>query len=307
MSEPLPYLDLSIVIVSWNTRDLLAQCLQSVLGGIADLDYEIIVVDNASTDGSQAVVREQFPQVRLVENTENLGFAQANNQAIRISQGKYVLLLNSDTIVHAGALEAMVSFANHHPQAGIVGCKLLNADGSLQASWAQFPTLHSEFLGRNFRQRRRVEGAREVYEVDWVGGACLLARRKAVDEVRLLDGDYFMYSEEVDWCYRMAKAGWKTYYLPEAEVTHLGGGSSRKSAGPMAVQLQRSKLRFFRKHYGPSRTLLLRVALLTKYLVKYLVQVMLYLMSGCRSAEGKQLIDRQWVQVRWLAFDREIP
>lgn len=244
--------DVSILIVNWNGRDLLSACVKSVYETVRHLVYEVIVVDNASTDGSSDMVREQFPAVQLVQNDQNLGFACANNQAIRASQGRYVLLLNSDTIVRQGALEAMVHFADRHPKAGVVGCKLLNADGSLQPSWAQFPTLWSEVTGRNFRRRYRtpeIDGE-AAYLVDWVGGACLLARREAVDRVGLLDEDFWMYSEETDWCFRFVREGWLVYYLPEASIVHLGGGSSRKASERTLIQLYESKLRFFFKHRG---------------------------------------------------------
>jgi len=260
-------IDLSIMVVNWNTKDLLAQCLQSVYDTVSHLDFEVIVIDNASTDGSQAMIKAHFPQVRLIENQGNEGFARANNQGIVASQGRYVLLLNSDTIARPEALEAMFYFADQHPEVGVVGCKLLNADGSLQPSWAQFPTLWSELVGRNIRKRRPMAGG-QAYEVDWVGGACLLARRKAIKTVGLLDEDFFMYSEETDWCFRMARSGWKVCYLPGAEVIHFGGGSSRRASEKMLIQLYRSKLRFFGKHYGSLRKELLHILLIISSLAK---------------------------------------
>ena len=245
-------MDLSVIIVNWNTKDLLAQCLQSVYETAAshsdcNLSFETVVVDNASTDGSPEMVRAHFPQVRLIENQQNEGFARANNRAIRATHGRYFLLLNSDTVVLPGSLGAMVHFADQHPEAGIVGCKLLNADGSLQPSWAQFPTFWSELMGRNFRRRRPLVDGRG-YEVDWVGGACLLVRQKAVQTVGLLDEDYFMYSEETDWCYRFSRAGWAVLFNPTAQIVHLGGASSRKMAGAMCLQLRASILLFIRKN-----------------------------------------------------------
>lgn len=264
MSQP-P--DLSVVIVNWNARHLLAQCLASVYAYPPEGEFEVFVVDNASSDGSADMVRREFPQVRLIQNTENVGFARANNQAMRTSRGRYVLLLNSDTIVQPGALDSMVCFADQHPEAGVVGGRLLNADESLQPSWAQFPTFWSELLGRNFRKRQPMTD-HLTYEVDWVGGACLLARRKAIEVVGLLDEDFFMYSEETDWCFRMVRNGWKVYYLPSAEVIHFGGGSSQRASDEMLVQLYQSKLRFFHKHYGPFRKELLRASLIITSLAK---------------------------------------
>jgi hypothetical protein len=155
----------------------------------------------------------------------------------------------------------MVRFADQHPEAGIVGCQLLNADGSLQLSWAQFPTFWSELSGCNVRKRRLIADA-SAHEVDWVGGACLLARRKAIEKVGSLDEGFFMYSEEADWCFRMVSRGWKIYYFMGAQVVHVGGSSSRQASDKMFVQLYQSKLRFFRKHYGPFRGELLRISLI---------------------------------------------
>jgi N-acetylglucosaminyl-diphospho-decaprenol L-rhamnosyltransferase len=266
MSEQTAYVkepvDLSIIIVNWNTQKLLAQCLDSVYTTVHNLNFEVFVVDNGSQDGSVAMVRRRFPQVRLIENDQNVGFARANNQALTVSQGNYSLLLNSDTIVLPHALEKMVQFADAHSEAGIIGCKLLNSDGSLQKSWASFPTFWSEVLGRNFRVRRQVEEERLAYEVDWVGGACLLVRPAAINEVGLLDESFLMYSEETDWCFRMKRQGWKVYYLTSAEIIHLGGGSASRTSAAQLVHLYENKTRFFHKHYGAWQAGLLRYGLL---------------------------------------------
>jgi len=291
---------LSVIIVNWNTRELLAQCLESLYQTI-HVPCEVIVVDNASEDGSAEMVRSVFPQVRLIENTENVGFARANNQAIRAGRGKYVLLLNSDTIVQPGALDSIVRFADQHPEAGIVGGRLLNADGSLQPSWNEFPTLLSELMGRNFRRRRPLVGE-SAYEVDWVGGACLLAQREAIEAVGLLDENFFMYSEEADWCYRMIQNGWKVYYFPKAKVIHFGGGSSHRCNEAMVIQLYRSKLLFFHKHYGMMRSLCLRYALLLRFAIKGAMMGILYVLSGGRYATGRRLMQRQLVLIRGLGF-----
>jgi GT2 family glycosyltransferase len=255
--------DLSISIINWNTQDLLANCLESVEQTKDGLDVEIIVVDNASTDGSQEMVQARFPAVKLVENQDNLGFARANNQALEQSRGRYVMLLNSDTLLQQGSLQAMVSFMDSHPEVGIVGARLINGDGSLQRSWARFPSILSEVLGANFRQRKRFSSHNSslVYEVDWVGGACLLIRHSTMEQVGLLDERFFMYSEELDWCYRTRQSGWSICYLPEACVIHLGGQSSRLASQRMKAELYKSKLLFFCKHYGRQRASLLTMFL----------------------------------------------
>jgi GT2 family glycosyltransferase len=278
--------DVSIIIVNWNTRQLLLDCLGSLDAAIGDRSADIWVVDNASSDDSVAAVEAQFPQVRVMKNSQNLGFAAANNQAIRASDGRYVLLLNSDTIAHAGSIEKLVRFADGHPETGIVGSLLLNRDGSVQPSWAEFPTLWSELFGTNIRRRRpygRSDGA-TVYEVDWVGGACMLVRRTAIEQVGQMDQRYFMYSEEVDWCFRVRRRGWRICYLPSARVTHLGGQSSRMVSTRMRAELYRSKLRFFAKHYGAGQSRALGLLLQSGLLLK---GVSAWLLSAARAPQHR--------------------
>jgi N-acetylglucosaminyl-diphospho-decaprenol L-rhamnosyltransferase len=252
-------MNLSIIIVNWNTRDLLAQCLDSVVRNPPSGESEIIVVDNASTDDSSAMVRHWFPAVRLIENTRNLGFVGGNNQALPLTCGKYILLLNSDTIVLSDALVRMVSFMDEHPDAGVVGGFVLNPDGTPQACFWDFPTIVSETAyawGLDSRQPflcwfgPRLGFKQDFLQVGWVLGATLMIRREALTQVGLLDENFFMYSEEVDWCYRVRQAGWKNYVLGAARIIHFGGQSSKQIPAPMKAELFRSKVKFFRKHQG---------------------------------------------------------
>lgn len=266
--------DLSIVIANWNTRDLLARCLASVefsVGGpepdpragtgqpaLTTGAIEILVVDNASTDGSPAMVRESFPRVHLIENRENVGFARANNQAIRQSQGRYILLLNSDTELYAGALENMMQFMEEHPEAGGCGPQLLNPDGTLQRSCHPMLTPGREFwrlvlLDQLWPRATYVQESWELEaprRVEVIKGACLLLRRAALEQVGGLDEQYFMYSEEVDLCYRLAQAKWDLWWVPQARVKHIGEASSNQVPEAMYLQLYRSKVRFYRKVGG---------------------------------------------------------
>jgi GT2 family glycosyltransferase len=263
-------LDLSIIIVNWNTRDLLAQCLRSIYDTVSNLSFEVIVVDNASTDGSQEMVWQEFPNVSLIANTENLGFAKANNQAIRRNQGRYVLLLNSDTFVRENTIERVVAFMDTHPEAGMAGCKLLYGDGHLQPSCSTFPTLFTEFciatgLDRLFSKSSLFGKYRMTYwdfddvrEVDVIMGAFMLVRAIAIDEVGLMDEDYFMYSEEVDWCYQFKEKRWKIYFYPDVEAVHLWGGSIKRIRVKMLIQMYCSRIAFFRKYYGRQSTGLLK-------------------------------------------------
>lgn len=261
MSQP-SVVDASVVIVSWNTRRLTSDCLASLPAAAGPLRWEAWVVDNASTDGSPEAIRTEFPDVHLIANAVNLGFAAANNLAIRASRGRYVLLLNSDTVMAPGSLAALVQFAEARPALGVAGPMLLNPDGSFQSGPIPFPSLWTEGLsttglGKRLRfagyPSRGPEVSGLAQRTDYVSGACMLARRQAVDEVGLLDEGYFMYSEEPDWCWRMRQRGWETWYTPDARVTHFGGQSTHQVRDPMYIALHRSKVRFFRQHRGSWR------------------------------------------------------
>lgn len=277
-----PTVDLSVIIVSWNTRELLAGCLRSVtecVGTFKRLYAETFVVDNASSDGSAAMVREQFPRVRLIVSEENVGFARANNRAIRQSQGRYVVLLNSDTEVHPGAFEMMVEFLEGHPTAAGCGPRLLNGDGSLQPSCYPVLTPGREFWRLMFLDGvwRRATYAQQRWDqeaprrVEVIKGACMLLRREAVAQVGLLDEQYFFYTEEMDLCCRLLRAGWELWWVPRAVVTHYGEASSKQVAEAMYVQLYRSKAQFHRKFGGERRVARFRRLLRLAYAPRWAV------------------------------------
>jgi len=259
-------LDLSIIIVNWNTCQLLANCLRSVLGSKSQAcQFEVIVVDNASTDGSPEMVAQEFPQVQLIKNDANLGFTRANNQGIRCSQGRYVLLLNSDTVVPDGTLARMVQFMDTHPEAGVMGPRSVLPDGTPQPyAFGDDPTLLyllrrglSQALFKRYLHDWRTDA---IQVVDWVSGACLLARRAAINQVGLLDEHIFMYFEDNDWCLRMRQAGWTVYFNPKIEIVHLGGQSLAQNEE--AQQSYYRSLRYFHaKHYGRLDALLLGMLL----------------------------------------------
>ncbi len=265
--------NLAIIIVNWNVRGLLAACLTSVYGSLqrSNLTAEVWVVDNASTDGSIEMVRERFPQARLMANETNVGFAAANNQALRgmgfasvkrHEQPRYVLLLNPDTEVLGDALATMVRFLDENPRAGVAGAKLLYPDGSLQHSAFAFPTLAQAFLDffplhhrllnsrLNGRYPRRLYERGQPFAIDHPLGAALMGRGEAIQEVGLLDERFFIYCEEIDWCLRMKKAGWGVYCVPQAEVVHHEARSTRQVRGEMFAALWKSRYLLFEKHYG---------------------------------------------------------
>lgn len=217
-------------------------------------------MDNASVDGSVEMVRREFPHVRLIVNTKNRGFAAANNQGIAVAKGRYILLLNSDTIVLDGAIARTVAFADAHDEAGIVGCRVLNADRTLQPTCFMFPSVlnmllsstylyklrrHSRFFGRERMTWWRRD---DIRDVEVVTGCCMLARRDAVDQVGGMDDAFFMYGEETDWCFRVRSAGWRIMFFPYGEIIHFGGASTRQEAAEMLLQLKAGILQFVCKH-----------------------------------------------------------
>jgi len=289
-------LDLSIIVVNWNTCDLLAKCLECVETTVKKISYETIVVDNNSTDGSQAMVQTRFPQVKLIANGDNVGFATANNQGIQISEGRYVLLLNSDAFVKENTIDRMVAFMDAHPEAGMAGCKLLYEDGRLQPSCATFPTLATEFyiaigLDKLF-PKSKIFGKylmtdwdySTTREVDVIMGAFMLARKSVIEQVGMMDESFFMYSEEVDWCYRFKAAGWKILFTPEVECIHIWGGSSRAVKVETLIRLYRARVQFFRKHYGRLTAFLYKIILTFNSLVRVVPGAVYYL----RSEGGRQ-------------------
>jgi GT2 family glycosyltransferase len=273
--------DLSIVVVSWNVRDLLRQCLRSINAHQLTGKLETIVVDNVSTDGSAEMVRSEFPDVQLIVNAENRGFPAANNQGIAIAQGRYVLILNPDTEVLDDALQTLVAHADANPDVGVIGPQLLNAPdaggrSSVQSSRRRFPTLATAILESTWLQPWAPHRLLQRYyvrdqpddvtlDVDWVMGAALLARRKAIEQVGTMDEGFFMYSEELDWCKRFKDAGWRVVYLPTAQIIHYGGKSSDQVVTARHIHFQTSKVRYFYKHHGRVTGELLRWFLLGNY------------------------------------------
>jgi len=283
-------IDLSIIIVNWNTRDLLAQCLESVGSGqsteslISNLQSpttEVIVIDNASSDDSVPLVRERFPWVQLIENRENVGFARANNQALQVATGRYLLLLNSDTVVHPGALQTLIETLKQHPEAGATGPQVLNPDGSLQNSYGSLPTEVDEIIGPYWADffakpwgglGRRLWGQRletnTPFAVDRVSFACTMIRRTALDQVGLLDETFEFYSEDYDWFKRLKDSGWIALFCPQAVVTHHWGASSRQRSEWSLHQLYRGKRRYFTKHYGINAERFLRLGVSLRFVAK---------------------------------------
>ena len=234
-------IDLSIIIVSFNNKLVIKQCLESLYAVEIEVPYEIIVVDNASTDGSTEMIEAHYNKVFLIKNRENLMFAKANNQAIAVAQGKYLLLLNSDTIVQKGSIERLVDFLSAHPKVAAVGPKVLNVDGTLQSKG--FPLspirgkiLHSLNINKNIMPEKLKKiifakyfwSANDFAQVGWISGCCMLLKKAVVEEIGGLCEEFFFYCEDVEWCYRAIKAKYEIWYVPTAVITHIGGSSTSK-------------------------------------------------------------------------------
>jgi len=283
--------DLSIIVVNYNTKDFLRACLESVYKNSYGLVLEVFVIDNCSNDGSSYMIRELFPWVKLICNTENRGFAAANNQGLKKCRGRYVMLLNSDTVVLGESLLRIIRFMDRHLEAGAVGCRLINSDGTLQPSITSFPSPFKDFAGivlkgtvlQNTPSTRarlsrfasflrmnmsRFDDHSQTKEIDYPRGACFTVRRETVQQVGLLDEGYFFTGEEMDWCYRMKHLGWRVYYYPDAAVIHHDHGASRDFMGKVFIQTRKSALRFYEKHYGKTKTEIMKALVATVLILK---------------------------------------
>lgn len=320
-------IDLSISIVSYNTRHLLKQCIESIYKETKDISFEIFVIDNASDDGTVGMVQSDFPNVKLIANKENRGFAAANNQAIKESTGRYIVLLNPDTVILDSALDKLVSFMNSHPEAGVVGPQILNPDKTLQFSYDDGISLKGyfkslvlnnflfllyslipSFLKRFYRQHRNCSvssrSARrpsEVKEVGRVRGCCFLVRRNVIGHVGLMDERFFLYCEEVDWAYRIRKSGWKIYFFPSANIIHYWGQSTTQMKDFSFITHHKSDYRYFKKHYGSYAVFLARCMFLADAISHSLGLLKNLALAKTAPKEAKHQFKLYW-QVVWIRY-----
>jgi len=255
-------IDVSIIIVNWNTCRITCDCLESIYSDSHKLDYEVIVVDNASEDDSVREIEKHYPRVRLIKNKRNRGFAGANNQGLGVAEGEYVLLLNSDTIILDHAIEKTLMFMREHPDTGICGCRVLNPDKTLQPTCFMYPSalnmlISASYINKLFpksplfgREQMTWWDRDCVRDVDVVTGCFMLIKAEVIRQVGPMDENFFMFGEETDWCYRFKKAGWRPVFTPVAEIIHLGGGSTRLARPKMILQLRSGILQFMHKHYS---------------------------------------------------------
>jgi GT2 family glycosyltransferase len=302
---------LSIVIVTWNAKKYVAECLESLQAYANDPSVEIIVVDNASIDGTPELVRDSHPTVTLVRKDENLGFAKANNVGIRMSKGEYVFLINSDVHVLDGCIETILEHMKQNPKIGLLGPKMLGADRKAYRSYMGAPTVWNSFcralaLDVLFPNSKLFGGYLMPYfkrdhiaEVDVVNGWFWATRKEALDQVGLLDETFFMYGEDMDWCKRFREAGWKVVYYPDAESIHYGGASSSKAPIRFYIEKEKANYQYMKKHYG-------RVSQLAYLGVIWIAQVVrlaglsFLFLAGKKQSDTSYKAQRSVACMRWI-------
>lgn len=281
-------MDVSIVIVNFNTKQLTLDAIHSVFQSKTGYPYEILLVDNNSSDGSMEAFKREFPTLTMIENRENVGFARANNQAIKMAKGRYILLLNSDTIVYEETLQVMLDFMEEQPKVGASGCKVVLPDGSLdKACRRSFPTPQASlyhFLGltKLFPDNSRFNQYQlghldpdKDYPVDCLVGAFMLLRRDVIEQVGLLDEKFFMYGEDIDWCYRIKEAGWDIHYYPYTSIIHYKGASSRRKPFKIIYEFHRAMILFHRKHFAKKYSFIVNGLVYVGVSLKFLLSLII--------------------------------
>lgn len=298
--------DLTIIIVNYNSMAYLKKCLNSIINSQYKVNVEIFVSDNNSKDGSIDMVKNEFPQVFLVENKNNLGYSGAANRAIRQSSGRYILILNNDIEVLDNPLDLMVERINRDSDIGLLGCMLLNSDKTLQQSFGYFKygfisEAIQKFIFNRYRNENSLMGRylvkthKKFREVDWIRGACIMARRKAMEDVGLMDENYFMYFEEVDLCKRIWRKGWRICYFPDAKMIHHGGISSDANFDMIMIEYRKSQLYFYKKHYGVAYMKILKLYLILKTSYNYIKKEI----KGDIKRRNSNNISRELLSVIW--------
>ena len=307
---------ISVIIVSWNAKGFLRGCLQSLRQFPPSLLLEIIVVDNASSDGSPEMVTSDFPEVRLIRNHENVGFARANNVGIKMAHGSYLALINSDVLVHLNCLQVLKAFLDKNPSVALIGPKIFGSDGHIQHTCRRFPTIWNTtcrliaidrvlwkwplFSGFEMRHWDYSRGG----EVEVLSGCFWLARREAVDSVGGLDERFFFYAEDVDWCRRFSQSGWKVAYVPAATATHFGGGSSSNAPLRYSIEMLKANLAYWRKHRGKSGHYTYFFLCLLHYSIRATLRTIIRLLPFRGSRLMLANLDEDYTCLRWLLTGR---
>jgi GT2 family glycosyltransferase len=309
---------ISVIIVNWNTQDYLRQCLDSVYATSLPCVHEVIVVDNASVDGSPEMVANDFPDVVLIRAPSNLGFARANNLAMTRASGTLFALVNSDALVHQGCLQTLGEYMRQHPDVGLVGPKVTGGDGNLQETCRHLPTLWNTTcralgLDRVFG-KRWIFGGYELptstygkrMEVEVLSGCFCVARKQAVDAVGGLDEQFFFYGEDIDWGKRLRHAGWKLVFLPEATATHFGGGSSSKAPLRYSIEILRATLKYWRKHHGIAGQAMAQALLVLHHGIRLMARSIKRLVGWGGSEDSRYKLNEDVACLRWLFFRTEV-
>ncbi|MEW6536085.1 MAG: glycosyltransferase family 2 protein [Candidatus Auribacterota bacterium] len=277
---------ISVIIVNWNTESLLPPCINSLKTHIKKYSFEIILVDNASSDNSVAIVKDRFPDVLLIENNRNRGFGRAVNQGIEIASGRYLVLFNTDASVEDGAIDQLISYMETHPQTGICGGQLIYPDGRKQHSFDNYPSLATELLNKSLLKRlfpekypsKKIAYAQPL-PVDSIIGACMAVRAECIRKIGRLDEDYFFFLEETDWCYRIKQAGYDIMHIPSARIVHLQGKSAGKVPVRSRLEYYRSRYLFFRKNRGLLPASALFIALFAKCMINSIFYILLAVLT----------------------------
>jgi len=304
---------ISISIVHHQGLEMLRNCLQSICAQTRDLDFEIIVVDNVSTDGAVQMVTTEFPNVRLIRNSERHGFGHNQNIGIKNSVGEYIFIYNDDTLMHDNALATLCNFLDNHPKVGLVGPRLLNSDGSLQMSCYRFPSplrcinenllLTAAFPDSTIFGDYRNWKHDTAREVDFVIGAAMLVRKEVIDTVGMFDELFFMYAEETDWQMRIKKAGWQIMLCPDAQITHLGGQSSEGVKDQQFCEFQNSSAKLIKKHYGELGAAVQRIAMVVGSILRIaLWSLIAIVLPNKREAAEKQKQNWKRLLKWWLGL-----
>jgi len=309
---------ISVIIVSWNARDYLRNCLNSIRQTGATCVQEVIVVDNASKDGSPEMVLEEFPEVDLIHAGENLGFARANNLAMKKAVGSIFALVNSDVIVHPGCLEKLAAFLDQHSNVGLIGPRVTGGDGKLQKTCRRLPTIWNTLcrvlaVDRVFPHWQLLSGFEmppryhdKCIEAEVLSGCFFVAKKKAVDEVGGLDERFFFYGEDIDWCKRFRDAGWKLMFIPEAKATHFGGASSSNAPLRFSIEIHRASLKYWQKHYGIAGQSIYALLAAAHHGLRLVIRILKRILGLGGSPESKHKLKEDVVCLRWLLTGKGI-
>lgn len=308
-------MELSIIIVNWNAKEYLAKCLQSIINTTRSLSYEIIVVDNHSSDGSVRLIAERFPQVKVIESSENVGFSRANNIGIKESRGRYIYCVNSDIEVLSDSIGTLHHFMEQHPETGMLGPRVLNADRTIQLSCRRIPTLWNllcvavyfnavfpdSFVFPDLYMQRWHYNA--LSDVSVLSGCFMVMRRKAIDEVGAFDERFFFYGEDVDICTRFARSPWHVKFLPDAEVVHYGGASSAAAPVRYFIEMQRADLMYWSKHHSRFSTGVYRVVMWVHHVVRVSIYSVRMSLARAVPANTRYRFRRHLCSLLWMMGD----